>query len=184
MDEKHRLSGFKALLESHKTGFYHLVDSDGDFRLWRDLSAEGRLEYIVKDAAFYDVPFEHFAEAVRESVDPAALEEAALRLAMRSGRELHDLEKLFPDDGRTEPLPPLVERVSDLLSAESTEHEDEEVLSCEKLAVLFKEIRADEAAGKREGAHRYGEEAFQKILDGKTKAPTAAEKSKDKEIER
>ena len=183
MDEKHRLSGFKALLESHKTDSYQLVDSDGDFRLWRDLSAEGRLEYIVKDAAFYDVPFEQFARAVRESVEPAAIEEAALRLAMRSGRELYDLEKLFPDDGRTEPPPPLVERVSDLLNADSPEHEDEEVLTCEKLAALFKEIRADEAAGKREDAHWHGKEAFQTILDGKTNAP-ATEKSKDKEIER
>jgi len=184
MDEKHRLSGFKALVESHKTDSYHLIDSDGEFRLWRDLSAEGRLEYMVRDAAFYDVPFEHFAEAARQSVDLAALEEAALRLAMRSGRELHDLEKLLPEHGRIEPPPPLVERFSELLNAESHEHEDEEVLSCKKLAALFKEIRADEAAGKREDAHGYGKEAFQKMLDGKTNAPAAAEKDKDKEIER
>jgi hypothetical protein len=182
MDEKHRLSGFKALLESHKKNSYHLVEPDGSFRLWQDMSAEARLENIVRDAALYDVPFGQFADAVRESVDNAAIEEAALRLAMRSGRELHDLEKLFPDDGRTEP-PPLVERVSELLNAESPEHEDEEMLTCEGLAALFKEIRADEAAGKREDAHWYGEEAFQKILDGKTKAP-AAEKGKDRDIER
>lgn len=183
MNEKHRLSGFKALLDSHKTDSYHLIDSDGEFRLWRDLSAEGKVESIVRDAAYYDVPFEQFAEAVRETVDNVALEEAALRLAFRSMRELHDLEKLFPDDGRTYAPPPLVERVSELLNAESPEHENEEVLTCEKLAALFKEMREEEAAGKREEAQWYGQEALRKILDLKTEA-RPAEKDKDKGIER
>jgi hypothetical protein len=124
MDEKHRLSGFKALLESQKANSHYLEEPDGSFRLWRDLSAEARLEYIVKDAALYDVPFEQFAEAVRESIDYAAIEEGALRLAMRNGRELHDMEGFFPDDGRTEPPPPLVERVRELMNAESPEHEN------------------------------------------------------------
>ena len=48
---------------------------------------------------------------------------------------------------------------------------------------LFKEIRADEAAGKRDDAHCYGREAFRKILDGKTEAP-AVVKGKDRDIER
>lgn len=183
MDDKQRLSGFKALLESHKTNSYHLEESDGSFRLWRDLSVEARLESIIRDAAFYDVSFEQFAEAARGSIDNSALEEAALRLAMRSGRELHDLEKLFPDDGRIEPPPPLVERVSELLNAESPEYEEEAMLTCEELTALFKEIRADEAAAKREDAHFYGKEAFQRILDAKTEAP-AAEKGKDRGIER
>jgi hypothetical protein len=184
MDEKHRLAGFKALLESHKKNSYHLIEPDGSLRLWRDMSAEGRLESITRDAAFYDVPFEHFAQAVRESIDKTAVEEAALRLAMRSGRELHDLDALFPDDGRTEPPPPLVERVSELLDAASSERDNAAVLTAEERAALFKEIRADEAAGqKREDAHWYGKESFQKILDGKSQAP-AAEKAKDKGIER
>ena len=180
MDEKYRQSGFKALLESHKANSHHLEETDGSLRLWRDLSAEGKLEYMARDAAWYDVPFEQFAQVVRESVDNAAIEEAALRLAFRSRRELHDLENLFPDDGRTDSPPPLVERVSELLNANSPEHEDEEVLTCEKLAALFKEVRADEATAKREDAHWYGMEAleaYQKILDGKMKAP-AAEKAK------
>ena len=182
MDEKHRVSGFKALLESYKTNSCHLMDPNGDFRLWRELSAEGKLEHIVRDAAYYDLSFEPFAQAVRESVDIAAIEEAALRLAFRSGRELHDLEKLFPDDGRTEPSPPLVERVAELLETQSPGHENEAVLSCEKLAALFKEIRADEAAGKREDAHRYRKETLQKTPDVRTEAPV--EKGPDKDIER
>jgi hypothetical protein len=55
--------------------------------------------------------------------------------------------------------------------------------TAEELAVLFKEIRADEAAAKREDAHWYGREAFRNILDAKADAP-AAEKTKDKGIER
>ena len=183
MDNKLGLSGFKALLESHKTNAHYLEETDGSFRLWRDLSAEARLDYISRDAAWYDVPFEPFAQAVRESIDHAAIEEAALRLAKRSVRELHDLENLFPDDGRTEPPPPLVERVSELPNAESAEHDNEEVLTCEKLASLFKEMRADEAAGKHEDAHRSGKEAFQKLLDPKTTSPVA-DNGKDRDIER
>ncbi len=56
-------------------------------------------------------------------------------------------------------------------------------LTAKEQAALFKEIREDEAAGKREDAHWYGKEAFQKILDGTTEAP-AAEKGKNKGIER
>ena len=36
------------------------------------------------------------------------------------------------------------------------------------LSELFKEIRMDEEAGKREDAHWYGREAFKKILDGQS----------------
>lgn len=53
----------------------------------------------------------------------------------------------------------------------------------ETLSGLFKEIRADEAAGKQEDAHWYGKEALKKILDGKTEAPPA-EMVKDEGIER
>jgi hypothetical protein len=117
------------------------------------------LKSIANLAAFYDVPYEHFAVAARESVGTAAIEEAALRLAMRCGRELHDLEKLFPDDGRTEAPPPLVEPVRELLDLESPAYRNAEALTPEGYAALFKEILADTAAGKREDAHWYGGES-------------------------
>jgi hypothetical protein len=182
MNEKRRQSGFKALLASHKTNGHHLEDADGDHRLWRDLSAEGKVEHIARDAAYYDVSFEQFAKAVRETLDVDAIEEAALRLAMRCVRELHELETLFPEDMGSNFPPPLVDCVRHLLNAKSPEHEGEETLNCEKLAALFKEMRADEAAAKREDAHWYGKESIQKNL-GKSEAP-AAEKSKDRDIER
>ena len=58
-----------------------------------------------------------------------------------------------------------------------------EFYTAEELAALFKEIREDEAAAKREDAHWYGMEAFKRILDAKTKAP-ADEKAKEKRIKR
>jgi hypothetical protein len=62
MDEKHRLAGFKALTGSLRTNSHYLEESDGSLCLWRDLSAEGRLAYIVRDAAYYNVHFEAFVE--------------------------------------------------------------------------------------------------------------------------
>jgi hypothetical protein len=58
-----------------------------------------------------------------------------------------------------------------------------EFYSAAELAALFKEMRADEAAGKREDAHQRAKEAFHEILDGKTKSP-AVEKGNDRGIER
>jgi hypothetical protein len=49
--------------------------------------------------------------------------------------------------------PPLVERVRELPNAESSEQENEEMPTGEKLVALFKEMQADYAAAKREDAH-------------------------------
>jgi hypothetical protein len=69
------------------------------------------------------------------------------------------------------------------MAVESSEHENEAVLTAEEQSALRKEIAADPEAGKREDAHWYGTEAFQKILNEKSKAP-APEKGKDRGIER
>jgi hypothetical protein len=58
-----------------------------------------------------------------------------------------------------------------------------ESYTAEELAALFKEIREDEAAAKREDAHWYGMAAFEKFLDARKKAP-AAEKAQDKETDK
>jgi len=60
---------------------------------------------------------------------------------------------------------------------------ENEYYSAEELANLFKEIRADEAAGKREDAHWYRKESLKELVNEKTKAQTA-EKDKDRGIER
>ena len=181
MNDKDRLAGFKALLKSEQANAFHLMDHDGEFKLWRDLSAEGKLEAIARDAAYYDIAFEQFAEASRESVDAVAIEDAALRLAMRSHRELHELEKLLPDD-RLEPAS-LAERVSELLNANSSEHLDEAWLTAKERTALFEEMRTDEAAAKREDAHWYGKMTLQELLNEKAKSP-AVEKGTDRGIER
>ena len=62
---------------------------------------------------------------------------------------------------------------------------EKEFYTAEELAAIFKEMREDYAAGKREEAHWYGREAFQDILDAKTKTPTVEkDKDKDRGIER
>jgi hypothetical protein len=166
MDQAERLAGFKALTESRKTGWCHYEEQDGSRKLWHELSAEGRLHYIVGDAAYYDVSFEQFVGVLREFVASTAIEEAALRLVLQSGRELHDLEKLFPDDRGTESLP-LVERVREHLNALPRAHENEVWPTPAEQATLFKEMWADEAAAKREDAHRYGNDASQGVMDAK-----------------
>ncbi len=118
---------------------------------------------------------------MRESIDGDAIFGAALCVAMQSGKELHDLEKLFPDDGRTETTP-LIEKVTDLLNGNSHGQENERFLSVEEQAALFKEMRADYAAGKVEGAHGCAKDAYEKILDGKAQIPVVQEK--DNGIER
>jgi hypothetical protein len=61
-------------------------------------------------------------------------------------------------------------------------------LTAKEIAALFKEWREDYAEANREDAHpRYAtteKEAFQDILDGKTTEAPAAEKGKDRDIER
>jgi len=54
---------------------------------------------------------------------------------------------------------------------------EEETYTAEELAALFKEIREDEAAGKREGAHPTWQDIY-RIMDEEAKV-TAVEKGKD-----
>ena len=54
---------------------------------------------------------------------------------------------------------------------------EKESYTPEELAALFRELREDYAAAKREDAHWYGRDAFQKLLDERAKAP-AVEKDK------
>jgi hypothetical protein len=59
---------------------------------------------------------------------------------------------------------------------------EKESYTPEELAALFKEIREDEAAAKREDAHWYGK-TLRTILNEKSEAPVV-EKGKDRGIER
>lgn len=120
MAKQRRPDGFDALLADHKASSHYFEETDGSHRLWSELSAEGKLAYIARDAAFADVPFERFAEAVRDvlgELPSAAREEAALRLALRSEQELHAIARLLPPDERLEGMP-LPERVQEALAEE------------------------------------------------------------------
>ena len=118
MNEKRRVEGFEALTASSMSGSHYLEDLDGDHRLWQELSAESKLFWLARNAVYYDVPFEPFAEAVRNHLGelPAeAREEAALRLVLRQEQELGGLEQLLPQYERLESAPPLIERFQELL---------------------------------------------------------------------
>src|SRR5437870_432425 len=63
-----QLAGFHALVTSDKSGSSQLEDVDGDYRYWDKLSAAGKVRQIARNAAYYDVPFTPFAEAVRDAI--------------------------------------------------------------------------------------------------------------------
>lgn len=118
MAKQLRPDGFDAMLADHKASSHYFEETDGSHRRWSELSAEGKLAYIARDAAFSDVPFERFAAAVRNvlgGLPGAAREEAALRLVLRSEQELHAVAELLPPDERLEGTP-LPERVQDALA--------------------------------------------------------------------
>lgn len=117
MNDKHRLDGFKALIEDHKNSSHYFEEMDGSHRQWRELSPQSKLQYVARDAVLYDVPFERFAEGVRDVLPRAAHVEASLKMVLHYERELHGLGKLLPDDGRTESLA-LVERFKEILDSQ------------------------------------------------------------------
>ncbi|HWB14091.1 MAG TPA: hypothetical protein VG826_33000 [Pirellulales bacterium] len=115
MNAKERSEGFRALVENHRNSGHYFEEVDGRWRLWRDLSPQGKLEYLAADAALYDVPFKRFHDSVREVIGDAALAEAALRTVLSDALEFRSLARLLPDDGRTESTP-LSERFKEILS--------------------------------------------------------------------
>jgi len=118
MNDKNRLAGFKALIEDRKKGWRYFEEMDGSLRRWNKLSPQSKLQYIASDAVFCNVPFERFAEAVRDVLPPAALVEASLQMVLHYERELHGLANLLPDHGRTESVP-LVERFKEILAPQT-----------------------------------------------------------------
>jgi hypothetical protein len=145
-NEKHRVQGFHALLADHKESGHYYEERDGSPRTWPELSAEGKLSYIARDAAFYEVPFERFAEAARDVLSdqpPAAREEASLRLLYSADRELHEMAKLLPDDPGTTYPPPLADQLHSLL--DRYEARLKELSAYEKIGAAFKEFAGDVA---------------------------------------
>jgi hypothetical protein len=139
MAKRQQPDGFDLLLADHQNSSHYFVEADGSHRLWSELSAEGKLAYLAGDAALYDVPFERFRAAVREVLGEATAirEEAALRLALRSEKELHSVARLLPPDERLEGTP-LPERVQDAL-AESEERPAAEAALVQQLAASLRE---------------------------------------------
>src|SRR5262245_28153984 len=92
---------FDAVFADHKHSSSSYEEINGTHRTWPELSAEGKLRYLVRDAVWAGVPFERFAAAARDflgDVPAAGREEAALRLVLHQARELHGVERLMPPD--------------------------------------------------------------------------------------
>src|SRR5579884_595598 len=115
--EESRVQGFKALVDSAKSNSYLVEDANGEYRYWNELSAEGKIRHLAADAAYYNVPFEPFAQEVCDTLNhlpPAAREEAALRVAFHIEGEQHQIAKLLPKHERLEPYP-LLDQLRDTL---------------------------------------------------------------------
>ncbi|HTU18821.1 MAG TPA: hypothetical protein VMG10_12245 [Gemmataceae bacterium] len=105
-----RQDGFDALLEEYRNSTDEYEDHDADLRdvlrPWSQLSAEGKLGYIARDAALYNVSFERFEQAARDAIDNSPLpagERAYLRMHLEYQRALWDPE--LPAFPREHPLP-------------------------------------------------------------------------------
>lgn len=118
MSAKRQLEAFKAMVEDSRNSSHFFEETDGNRRKWKDLSAEGKLQYIARDAALCEVAYETFAEAARDSIGKSALVEAALRTVLQDAQEYRGLEQLLPPDGRTESTP-LIDRFKEILNQPS-----------------------------------------------------------------
>jgi hypothetical protein len=170
--ERDKLEGFKASVEDSKNSpsNHYFEEMDGDRHPWAELSAAAKLQYVALDAVRHDVPFESFAEVVKETIGD--LGEAALRVVLEGQKELHAIARLFPDDGRTEPTP-LVEQVKEMMDYASAleTQEKERRQGREK---LFEGI-SDVLDGKPPQAWAEAAKAFRDILRGGDRRPEAAQ---------
>src|SRR5207244_4690577 len=77
--ENQKIASFKAMVEDMKNSPDNHVfeEMNGDRLPWDDLSAAAKLQYIARDAVISDVPFEPFAQVVKDTIGEVS--EAALR---------------------------------------------------------------------------------------------------------
>ena len=108
-DRQRRLEGFHATLAEHRSGSgTYTEDGDHILRHWQELSPERKLSYLAFDAAYFAMPVERLAEAVRDLLSdqpPEARENALLSLLLERERELQNIAQILPDGGRAEPSP-------------------------------------------------------------------------------
>lgn len=117
--ENRRIGSFKASVENMKNRPDNPMfeEMNGDRLPWAELSAAAKLRYIALDAARHDVPFEAFAQVVKETINDAG--EASLRVSLEGQKELHAIATLLLSNGRIE-ITPLVEQVKEILDYAST----------------------------------------------------------------
>ncbi len=103
-DIEERLESYKFFFDRFRYSSSLTRDIDGKWRTWQDLSAEGKVDFMLVNAAASGIPFEPLAKVMRDALGdlaPAVREEAALRVALRYRQELHELWKLLPREIET-----------------------------------------------------------------------------------
>lgn len=159
---------FKAVVED-MTNNRAPKEMDGIRQIWAGLSPAAKLQTIAREAARHHVPFEPFAETVKNTIGDMG--EAALRVVLDNQKELHAIAKLFPDHAWTEPAP-LIEQVKEMLDRVSAleTQEKERHQGREK---LFEGI-SDVLDGKPPQAWSDAAKAFRDILrEGVPRAESA-----------
>jgi hypothetical protein len=134
--ESEKIASFKAFVAMMKYSPDNHVfeEMDGDRLPWDDLSAAAKLQYIARDAVISDVPFEPFAQVVKDTIGEVG--EAALRVVLAGQKELHAIEKLFPDDEQ-------VKGLLDYVSVLESRPMPEEITSQQLRAILSPPDAAD-----------------------------------------
>jgi hypothetical protein len=95
-DDKSR-ANFDAMLASYGGSILYEEIGGQNLRNWAELSPDGKLAYIVRDAVLSGVSLERFVQAAREIVggDAADRERIYLGLLLDSQKELTGLEKML-----------------------------------------------------------------------------------------
>jgi hypothetical protein len=161
--ENQKIASFKAMVSDsiNSSYFFEEIDKDSEHRHWAELSAAGKLQYIVRDAALCDVAFEPFSQSVKEAIGDVG--DAALRVVFESQKELYAIAELLPEDRRIEGTP-LVERVQEVMDYVSgLETQEQERRQGRK--ELFEGI-GDVLDGKPPARWLEGARAFHDILYG------------------
>lgn len=86
---------FERLFDDYLNSKQLFPDADGRMSLWKELSAEGKVQHIGRLAAIFDQPLSRFTEAVHDTLGVQSLrtdEHAGLRLCYDSARQLRSHE--------------------------------------------------------------------------------------------
>jgi hypothetical protein len=110
---------FAAAVERLQQSSHHFDDTGGAIRPWKEMTAEGKLGYVLIEAIREGADAERIAQAAREIVggDAEKREQVYLRMLLERERELLDLAELIPESNHDlfAPSRPLAPRMKELI---------------------------------------------------------------------